>query len=734
MASKPGDRRVVADQAFAIEGFHGRVAERFAGPTLAAEVLRLIDPSAATETLHWGRNYLYAAELATPDGPVPVVVKQFRNQGWRKVLERRLRGSKAERSWRAALAMARTGVATPEPILLVESDFPDGPSFFVTRRLEAAFEVRQFFRRLGGREDAGSFPEVEAGPFLEQLGSFCRSLHDAGIWYRDLSMGNVLVRTGDGGQLEMLVVDCNRAWVGVRLGVVRRSRDICRFPIVERDHRAAFLRGYWGTVPSRLDPRWWLFAASVRGYLLKHALKNRLRAVSLLRFVRRGHHDHIPAAPADAAPRNKAVWDHLSDQPHQHAGRWEKLAIRLADAPEHARDLATVAGSLPAVWQRYRELRRGLYSTPAPFGGLGVCLRPHPADPGALLAAVEALGVRRLLLRLHPWQDDHADEELLARELAARGYEIGFALPQNRELVRDRARWRAAIESIANRFSPYGRHFQVGQAPNRSKWGAWTRGEYLALYLDAAEILRRTGPVELMGPAVIDFEFYATLALVNRPVEGLRYDILSSLLYVDRRGAPENRQLGLDTVDKVVLLRAIAELGRASSERCWITEMNWPLWEGPHSPAGRSVSVDEESQASFLVRYDLLTLGTGLVERVYWWQLVARGYGLMVAGSDGSLAARPGYHALRELNRRLDGAISYGPLPAPAGAYLYRFTRGDEEVVVGWSLDEPIEAELPRPPHAACGRDGAPLPVPPGPRVTLSSSPVYFELGGREAP
>ena len=305
-----------------------------------------------------------------------------------------------------------------------------------------------------------------------------------------------------------------------------------------------------------------------------------------------------------------------------------------------------VAGSLPAVWRRYRELRRGLYRTPAPFGGLGICLRPHPADPDALLEAVDALGVRRVLVRLHPWQDDHSDEERLARELAARGYEIGFALPQNRELVRDRARWRAAIESIAARFSPYGRRFQVGQATNRSKWGAWTRGEYLALYLDAAEILRRTGPVELMGPAVIDFEFYATLALVNRPVEGLRYDILSSLLYVDRRGAPENRQLGLDTVDKVVLLRAIAELGRASTERCWITEMNWPLSEGPHSPAGRSVSVDEDSQASFLVRYDLLTLGTGLVERVYWWQLVARGYGLMVAGADGSLAARPGYHAL----------------------------------------------------------------------------------------
>jgi hypothetical protein len=731
MVGEPGDARGVADQAFAVEGFHGRAAAAFAGPAVIGQVLRLIDPSAATRTLHWGRNYLYAAELESPTGPVPVVVKQFRNQGWRKVLERRLRGSKAERSWRAALAMAEAGVATPEPIVLVESDQADGPSFFVTRRIEPAFEARQFFRRLEGRGDAGEFPEVGAGPFLDQLGSFCRSIHDAGVYYRDLSMGNVLVRPTARGDLEMLVVDCNRARVGVRLGVFRRSRDICRFPIVERDHREAFLHGYWGTVPARTNLRWWLYAASVRGYLLKHAVKNRLRALSRSRFVRRGHHDHIPAAPADAAARDKAVWDHLSDQPHQHAGRWQKLAIRIADAPEHLRDVAAVTGALPAVWRRYHALRRGLYSGPVPFDGLGICLRPHPGDPGALLAAVEALGVRRVLVRLHPWQDDHADEERLVKELGARGYEISFALPQNRALVRDRVRWRAAVQELAERFGPYGRHFQVGQAPNRSKWGAWTRGEYLALYLEAAEILRRSPSVELMGPAVIDFEFYATLALVNRQVEGLRYDILSSLLYVDRRGAPENRQLGLDTVHKVVLLRAIAEVGHASSERCWITEMNWPLWEGPHSPAGRSVAVDEESQASFLVRYDLLALGTGLVERIYWWQLVARGYGLMVAGSDGSLAARPSYRALRELNRRLGGATFHGPLPAPARAYLYRFTRGGDELVVGWSLDGRVEADLPQPPRAAYDRDGNPMPAPPpGRRVILSPSPVYFELCG----
>src|SRR6185295_3680702 len=67
----------------------------------------------------------------------------------------------------------------------------------------------------------------------------------------------------------------------------------------------------------------------------------------------------------------------------------------------------------------------------------------------------------------------------------------------------------------------------------------------------------------------------------------LRFDAVGSLLYVDRRGAPENRQLGLDATGKLRLLRAIAETAKNARGRSWIAEVNWPLREGPTSPAGR---------------------------------------------------------------------------------------------------------------------------------------------------
>jgi hypothetical protein len=80
-----------------------------------------------------------------------------------------------------------------------------------------------------------------------------------------------------------------------------------------------------------------------------------------------------------------------------------------------------------------------------------------------------------------------------------------------------------------------------------------------------------------------------------------------------------------------------------------VTEVNWPLREGPHSPAGRDVAVDEQTAADYAVRYCLPLLASGFVERVYWWQMVARGYGLVVP-EDGGLRRRPAFHALRAVN------------------------------------------------------------------------------------
>jgi hypothetical protein len=718
----------------AVEGYRGEVTTALELPDLAAAVRRLVDPQNAKETLHWGRHYLYSVEIETSSTPFEVVVKQFRNQGIWARQRRRLGGSKALKSWRGALAVVDAGVATPEPLMLVESIAPDGPSFYVSRRLPEFFEARYFFRALNVGREGELFPQVDVRGFLEAVGKTLRRLHDGGVWHRDVSVGNLLVHYEDPEQVEptIYLVDLNRARVGHRMTTGRRTRDLCRLRIFDPAHQEIFLRSYWGRDECGFARKRLLYRAFCRGFLTKVWIKESIRAPfrSLLAVFKPRHgHVHLTAAPANTSKRDKVVWDQLSDQPHQHAGRVEKLSIRLGELRSLGGLAWVVVNHLPRMRRRYLELKQGLYRQPQPWGGVGVAVRPWERDPNGLMAAIEELGVQNILLRLHPWQQDHTAEENLARDLSKRGCDLTFALPQNRELVRDPARWQAAISEIAERFLPYGHRFQVGQAVNRSKWGVWNLREYLSLVSSASKILRQRGEVELLGPAVIDYEFHVTAAILNLRQEELYFDIVSSLLYVDRRGAPENHQLGFDTVDKVVQLKAVAETAGNCSGRSWITEVNWPLREGPHSPAGRAVSVAEEQQADYLTRYYLLALGTGLVERVYWWQLAARGYGLMEPDESGELRRRPSFRALETLTRHLEGTTFLGPLPAaePVRLYLFRQPDGDE-LIVGWTTSGRASTALPSAVRRLVARDGEELDFTSKAEVEVDGSPRYIWL------
>jgi len=665
----------------------------------AGAVSRLTDPAQALKTLHWGRNYLYVTRVETADGSLDVVVKQFRILGLRDRLRKRFRGSKAAKSWRVANALLAAGLQTPEPVLLIEAETETGPSFYVCRYLDDVQEARYLLRAANTGTERQEFAGIDFPDFLDKLGKMARRLHDAGFWHRDLSSGNVLLRTDAAGKTtDLYLIDLNRTRMGKALTLSERLRDLSRMPILRPEHQDLFLASYWDGAPQGKS----LYLAYHRAFLWKNDTKKKLRGgLKGLRglFKRRIAHAHIPNAPADASARDRAVWDRLSDQPHQHAGRFEKLRVRLADAPAHLAEGMVIAAAAPRIWRRYKEIRADLHQKPVDWDdldGAGLCLRPWPENPEMPVEMVRELGVRHILIRLHPWEETHTAEEELARALHAEGCELSFALPQNRDLVKDPARWRAAVERLAAAFTPYGRAFQIGQAINRSKWGIWTLSEYVSLAQSAAEILHRYPGTELIGPAVIDFEHHVTAAVLNRKDLGFRFDAVSSLLYVDRRGAPENPQAGFDTEGKVALLKAIAETARNSTGRCWITEVNWPLWEGPHSPAGRSVSVDEETQADYLARYYLLALGTGLVERVFWWQLTARGYGLVDPADPANPRRRPSFFAFQSLLRELDGATLERVVPVPPPARLYLFRRPDGgETAVAWSAGGPATVRLP---------------------------------------
>jgi len=306
---------------FALPEHEGELSQAWKPIDLEATVAGLVDPSSTTETLYWGRNYLYGAQVETEAAPIAVAVKQFRNQGLGRRLERKIKGSKAQRSWRGALALMRAGVATPDPVLLIESRQAAGPSFYVSKRLTGFVEARYYFRSLETRTERLDYPDIDPNRLMELLGRSIRRLHDAGVWHRDLSIGNLLLMPSDDSEGEMTVyfIDLNRARTDRRLTVSQRTRDLCRLRIFRRPQQEILLRSYWDGRLGGFGLKTWLYRFYFNGFLVKIWLKGVLRAPFrwLAALVPRRPHAHIPAAPNGTSKRDRVVWDGLSDQPHQ---------------------------------------------------------------------------------------------------------------------------------------------------------------------------------------------------------------------------------------------------------------------------------------------------------------------------------------------------------------------------------------------------------------------------------
>jgi len=252
-----------------------------------------------------------------------------------------------------------------------------------------------------------------------------------------------------------------------------------------------------------------------------------------------------------------------------------------------------------------------------------------------------------VLVRIPMWELKKL-ENIIAFLNRLEGYGFLFVLMQDREHVESQALRSETFKTLFETLSPFGNRFQIGTTPNRAKWGFFSMDEYLAFFKTAQRLRESHYPdIRLIGPAVIDFEYHFTAhAFFN--LRGVQFDAVSSLLYVDRRGAPENTQAGCDLPCKINLLAALAMLSPRAKGDIYLTETNWPLTgTAPYAPTSEKECVDEEAHASYLVRYYLLALATQQVKTVYWHQLIAPGYGLI--DSREQMRQRPAFRALKTL-------------------------------------------------------------------------------------
>ncbi len=307
-----------------------------------------------------------------------------------------------------------------------------------------------------------------------------------------------------------------------------------------------------------------------------------------------------------------------------------------------------------------------------------------------------------------------------------------MAILQDRNAVLKPDSWANFLEYLFKNIDGKVEAVEIGHVVNRVKWGIHNLKEYRALMEPAVALRGKYPGIQVIGPACIDFELHHTVAALDHLPKGLRFDALSNHLYVDRRGAPENKQGRFGTLEKAALFKAVAGHSEACEGRFIVSEVNWPLLDtGEWSPVaasylprgakGSRVHVTEEQYGYYMIRYFALVLCSGFVERVYWWRLVAHGFGLIDEKAKGGWHERVSFQMLRTFLQQFSHATFVEKLKTPEDVYALRFEREEDQVVLLWCNGRTFRGPWPCSPERVLDSQGKDIEL-----TEIGEEPVYL--------
>jgi len=432
---------------------------------------------------------------------------------------------------------------------------------------------------------------------------------------------------------------------------------------------------------------------------------------------------------AELPPHERFAWNPKSHQPHRTLTKSQRNRRYLSLVGPYSRAAATILRAAPGIlWHFWREKGRPAplpRPIPATFFGLGTDGSPELLD--RLGPDIVDLGAQTVLVRVPAWDlSCLPTSRRFLSDFNGCGIPGTVAVLQDRQSVQAPDRWRDALSQIFEQLGSVAGMFEIGHAWNRLKWGVHSPAQYLSLLATALEFRERDPKLRLAGPAVIDFEYHWTVSVLHHPRHAPRFDAITSLLYVDRRGAPERTQAGFNLQGKIKLLRSVVATSANPSVPLWITETNWPLAakEG-YAPTSKKEAVSLDDYASYQIRYYLLALASGCIDRVYWWQVAAHGYG-MIDDIDGQWNRRPAFSAYKTMTRLLKSATLTAVEIQPDVCRLNFSSPAGPSLSVCWTPGPPRLYDPAIPLAALISRDGDELPVPATGRVQLTAAPVYL--------
>lgn len=344
-------------------------------------------------------------------------------------------------------------------------------------------------------------------------------------------------------------------------------------------------------------------------------------------------------------------WDNYSDQPRVIKDKAYKKAMR----KKHFKDFVKLFFSsifvlpIALLFMLFMKfLKENNEVSNEDFYGIGVNL-----DKGeSQVELIEELGVKNLIIRFPLWDIKNIDLYVdFAQSFNKKSPKnILLNIIQDRDNIEDKELLKTNLELIFEKFKNISNEYQIATTINRAKWGFFSVSEYLNFYKVAQNLKEQKFPnIKLLGPSVIDFEYYYNVrAMFN--LESIKYDKVSSLLYVDRRGSPKNSQyLFFDLKNKIDLLYSLVKLSPKCSDEIYITEVNWPIQNTvPYAPTSQKECVSLEDYAKYMLEYFKIAKKSHKIKRVYWHQLIASGYGL-VDNREGKIVKYPQFYAYKEM-------------------------------------------------------------------------------------
>jgi hypothetical protein len=372
-------------------------------------------------------------------------------------------------------------------------------------------------------------------------------------------------------------------------------------------------------------------------------------------------------------------WDDYSDQPAQLKDKSFKKQMRKKEFLSFLKTFIISLFILPFSLVMMPFIRRKEINSTG-FFSIGV---DYKREPELSIELIKELEVQRILLRFKLWEMNTLSE-LKDFILACKDNKITLKILQDREHVEDLELLKKDLRII---FSTLGKDveiYEIGSTINRAKWGFFSVDEYNHFYKTAYDLKKEEfADLNLIGSGVIDFEYHFTAHTLFNFFK-YHYDGISALLYVDRRGAPENMQMGFSLSDKIALLSTMVWLSPKTKNRLHITEVNWPLsGTAPYAPTSEHECVSEELYADFMLRYYLLAFASQQVNSVSWHQLIAPGYGLI--DNRDKITKRTAFYTYKFMLKNLKNA-QFLRMDIKRGYYIFQCLIKERLLQIHWSL------------------------------------------------